>query len=435
MLRYLANGRSNKEIADELALSDRTVSTYKARLQQKLNVDSLAQLLEIAWRQGMLAGIAPQTATGQAVAADLEHAQFHRMFDAMPIPVALRDREGRVLACNRRHLEFHDITQEQAVGMRVFESRVLEPEQALQLHQGYLQSVALAEPYSVEHVLRYREQRIAVRSWGVPVRDTLGELIGMLCSSVDVTEQDREISALTQAREQDKSVRRTRSQFLHDSGEQLIGLLKACLTSMRSLTTQLPANPTLQMAQAQLQSLHDQLQMLLDLVRIERGSLVLLPSAADLALLTVEEVSRFNARQSTAEPCILMQTQATPTFGWVDTRRYRQMLRALCDYALYLGLEDIALRWQVTEQSHAEFLWQLIVEPGPRALVADRLHELNHYELNPHKVFCAQLATLMDGELVLEAPVAGAPLARLCVRLAHALAPANAAVSNRPFSA
>lgn len=54
VLRYLANGRSNKDIAQELALSDRTVSTYKARLQRKLNVDSLAQLLEIAWRQGLL---------------------------------------------------------------------------------------------------------------------------------------------------------------------------------------------------------------------------------------------------------------------------------------------------------------------------------------------------------------------------------------------
>ncbi|MNP09794.1 Virulence sensor protein BvgS precursor [compost metagenome] len=345
------------------------------------------------------------------------------MFEAMPIPVALRDREGRVLACNRRHLEFHQITEQQAFGMRVYDSHVLEPEQALQLHQGYLQAVALGEPYSVEHVLRYQDRRMVIRSWGVPVRDQQGEPFGMLCSAVDITDQDREISALTQARELGKAVRRTRSQFLHETGEHLLDLLKSCVTSMRSLAGQMPDNPALHKARADLQTLHEQLQMLLDLVRIERGSLVLLPSAADLALLTAEEVARFNARQPSAEPTVLLQTQAEPMFGWVDTRRYQQMLRALCDYALYLGLEDIALRWQVTEQSHAEFLWQLIMEPGPRSLTANRLHEVAHNELNPDRVFCAQLAQLMDGELGLNPPCAAAPLARLTVRFAHALEP------------
>jgi len=42
VLRYLASGSSIKRIASELALSDRTVSTYKTRLLEKLNVGSLA---------------------------------------------------------------------------------------------------------------------------------------------------------------------------------------------------------------------------------------------------------------------------------------------------------------------------------------------------------------------------------------------------------
>ncbi|WP_421082051.1 response regulator transcription factor, partial [Serratia fonticola] len=38
MLRYLSEGLSNKEIADRLILSNKTISTYKTRLMEKLKV-------------------------------------------------------------------------------------------------------------------------------------------------------------------------------------------------------------------------------------------------------------------------------------------------------------------------------------------------------------------------------------------------------------
>ncbi|MDT8839828.1 response regulator transcription factor [Paraburkholderia fungorum] len=48
VLQYLARGVSNKDIAARLFLSDKTVSTYKSRLQEKLGVSSLAGLIEFA---------------------------------------------------------------------------------------------------------------------------------------------------------------------------------------------------------------------------------------------------------------------------------------------------------------------------------------------------------------------------------------------------
>jgi two-component system response regulator FimZ (fimbrial Z protein) len=48
VLQYLARGISNKEIASRLFLSDKTVSTYKTRLCEKLGLSSLAALIEFA---------------------------------------------------------------------------------------------------------------------------------------------------------------------------------------------------------------------------------------------------------------------------------------------------------------------------------------------------------------------------------------------------
>ena len=53
VLQQLARGRSNKEIADRMFLSNKTVSTYKSRLLLKLNARSLVDLIELAQRQGL----------------------------------------------------------------------------------------------------------------------------------------------------------------------------------------------------------------------------------------------------------------------------------------------------------------------------------------------------------------------------------------------
>lgn len=48
VLKMLASGKRNKEVAQGLNLNEKTVSTYKARLMRKLNVDNLVDLLQQA---------------------------------------------------------------------------------------------------------------------------------------------------------------------------------------------------------------------------------------------------------------------------------------------------------------------------------------------------------------------------------------------------
>ncbi len=48
VLKLLASGKRNKDVAIGLSLNEKTVSTYKARLMKKLNVDNMVDLLQQA---------------------------------------------------------------------------------------------------------------------------------------------------------------------------------------------------------------------------------------------------------------------------------------------------------------------------------------------------------------------------------------------------
>lgn len=54
VLQLFAQGRSNKEIAQGMFLSNKTVSTYKKRLMQKLKANSLVELIEMAKRNALV---------------------------------------------------------------------------------------------------------------------------------------------------------------------------------------------------------------------------------------------------------------------------------------------------------------------------------------------------------------------------------------------
>jgi DNA-binding NarL/FixJ family response regulator len=55
ILRLVADGRTNPQVAAALGLSPRTVETYRQRLMRKLDLDSVAALVKYAIRNGVVA--------------------------------------------------------------------------------------------------------------------------------------------------------------------------------------------------------------------------------------------------------------------------------------------------------------------------------------------------------------------------------------------
>jgi DNA-binding NarL/FixJ family response regulator len=54
VLQHLARGMSNKDIADTLLISNKTVSSYKARLFEKLSISTLVELVDFARKNNLV---------------------------------------------------------------------------------------------------------------------------------------------------------------------------------------------------------------------------------------------------------------------------------------------------------------------------------------------------------------------------------------------
>ena len=55
VLKYIALGHTAKEVADKLAISAKTVETYRTRVMEKLNLQSRVDLVQYALARGLLA--------------------------------------------------------------------------------------------------------------------------------------------------------------------------------------------------------------------------------------------------------------------------------------------------------------------------------------------------------------------------------------------
>lgn len=68
VLRLIATGRSNKEMAAELEISRRTVETHRENLMRKLDIHSIAGLTRLALEQGVLDEEGPRSANPKGTA-------------------------------------------------------------------------------------------------------------------------------------------------------------------------------------------------------------------------------------------------------------------------------------------------------------------------------------------------------------------------------
>ena len=66
IFQLVAEGHSNKEIADLLSISPATVETHRAHILQKLDVHNTAELVLYAVRRGVISSQAPATRRQEA---------------------------------------------------------------------------------------------------------------------------------------------------------------------------------------------------------------------------------------------------------------------------------------------------------------------------------------------------------------------------------
>jgi len=212
VLYFLASGRNNHQIAHELTISEKTVSTYRTRLQHKLNLHSLAELIDFARRNALVA--APQAEPRPEAPDSDELVMLRSLVDSLPDALYVRDTAGRLAHANLAFLRLYDVRLDDVLGTRAMDVDWYAPAQAELLHQYFLQAVAAEQAFARDIELRIHGQRRVLHHWGKPYRDAQGRLLGMICGSADITGRQDRLRAIEADKQQAELSNRQKLNFL-----------------------------------------------------------------------------------------------------------------------------------------------------------------------------------------------------------------------------
>ncbi|SDN47746.1 response regulator [Pseudomonas jinjuensis] len=233
VLYFLANGYCNHEIAAELSISEKTVSTYRTRLKEKLNLHSMPELIDFA-RRNNLVGDQPAGAETMLAAPVDERLQMLRaMVESLPAAFYVRDTGGRLLYANPAFLRLYEVELEEVIGTRATDVDWYSPTDAATLQDYFMQAVAAAQPFSRDIEVRIHGRRRVLHHWGSPYRDVAGDLLGMVCCSTDITERQDQLQAVRSAKEQAELGNQQKLDFLVSASHEFSVPLQALRGMLR----------------------------------------------------------------------------------------------------------------------------------------------------------------------------------------------------------
>ncbi|MNZ30696.1 Virulence factors putative positive transcription regulator BvgA [compost metagenome] len=439
VLQLLARGFSNVAISEQLAISDKTVSTYKVRLMQKLNAASLVELVDIARRHGLLGTTGGEAEEHPGSAMDTEQREklqlLHRLIDAMPTPLTLRDTEGRLQICNQAWLEQASTTREKAIGTSFIDlPSYIEPDEARMVQEAFLDGVAEQKPVSLDRVTDSQTGRRTLTIWSNPLRDADGRLIGMFCGSEDQTEREELVRQLRDSTLRAEAMKHVKGAFAAVVTREIGAAVQGIAGTLERVLAQPAINETQRNMLKAVREIAENLQGVFsdldDFIELDTGRLALDPRPHDLRKLVDACLSDYrSAAIAKGVELRLQEGQVRETRVWVDAVRLRQVLDNLMSNALKFtdhGSVVMHLDTKGTASGQVEVV--LEVEDSGIGIAAEELeHLFEPFRQVPDKqsfqrggtglglTLCERLVRLMGGSIELSSqPGAGS---RVKVRL------------------
>ncbi|PJI49708.1 MAG: hybrid sensor histidine kinase/response regulator [Pseudomonas sp.] len=266
--------------------------------------------------------------------------EFKRtLIDGIPQPVAVRDRDGRLVTCNIGFLKATGMPRESAEGSRVIDCPWLAPRDAQALQLIHQQAMDQDSKVASDLILQISEEVREIYYWATPYRGPSGEVSGVVTGWMDVTERERLHHQLEAAKEQAEEANRAKSTFLATMSHEIrtpmnavIGMLELALTRAgQGHWEREPVEVAYDSARSLLTLIGD----ILDVAKIESGRLTLMPERAHLREL-VESVARvFDglARQKALELRLEIEAE-TACDVLIDPLRFKQILSNLVSNAI-----------------------------------------------------------------------------------------------------
>ncbi|WP_325437951.1 ATP-binding protein [Pseudomonas nitroreducens] len=422
VLRLLAQGLSNIAIADQLAISDKTVSTYKVRLMQKLHAKSLVELIDIGRRHGLVDGGGTMVETSPAAELDVEQRreldQLRQMVDTLPYPMTIRALDGRVLFCNQTAQRILGVPLEEVVGKWLGELGIFTETPEVDLLQERLaHAIANGESRDSDVEVRTIKGRKVFHHWVRPYRDSNGALLGAVCGAINITDQDDLVRALRNANARIETISRGKTQFLAGMGGEMQGPLQSIVAMIDlALNQEDPGRQRepLSVARSVAGNLLHVLDDLQSLNRAKTGRLQLTMEEIDLKTLVSRQVE--SLRESAVAKGIELETNfdlALQPRVWGDPMRLRQVLQNLLANAVkFTEHGSIIVRLVARGQGKGMVRVQVdVIDTGVGISDAEQayLFEPFAYDLDGQRIgrggsglglaLCKSLVTLMGGDI------------------------------------
>jgi two-component system sensor histidine kinase EvgS len=231
------------------------------------------------------------------------------LIDGTPHPIYVRDRQGRLMACNNAYLDVFGFKLEDVIGKTVVETDTGNPPQAQSFHADYLRLMEQGEPQIHDRVLKVPGGGVmTIYQWMLPYRDSNGNVVGMIAGWVDVSERQRLLGQLQEAKEEADAANRAKTTFLATMSHEIrtpmnavIGMIELALKNAEQGQVDRDA---LEVASVASRSMLELIGDILDIARIESGHLSLSLEPANLyeLLASVGGYSR-GWRGTRAWPC------------------------------------------------------------------------------------------------------------------------------------
>ncbi|MGQ8775975.1 transporter substrate-binding domain-containing protein [Serratia sp. NA_112.1] len=301
-----------------------------------------------------------------------EQMEFMRvLIDGLPHPIYVRDRQTRMLLCNRRYLEAIGSTREKVIGTRPSEIVGSEPDHGALFEQQYLEVMdGGKELLADRQMMLYRGETITAYHWILPFRDNAGEVKGIIAGWIDISERERLLVELKDAKQDAEKANRAKTTFLATMSHEIrtpmnavVGMLEL---AMKKADQGILDRFAIEVASDAARGLLELIGDILDVVRIESERLTLAPQRVAFKDIVVSVVRVFEglSRQKQLN-LVLSFDEGANQDVLLDPLRFKQVLSNLLGNAIkFTDVGQVQVCVEVTHAAAGESM-------GVRVLVRD----------------------------------------------------------------
>lgn len=346
-------------------------SNYRDFIYTIIGIAVACVVLFMLWNAYLRKQISQRKKAESALKDQLEFTRT--LIDGSPIALYVRDHQGRLLQCNKAYLEFLKTDRDQVIGKRLPETPVITSDFNQHYHTLYERTLRDGAPTFAYLELLVKGEQFRIYHWTLPFQNSVGDVIGIIGGWLDVTDRERLMQELREAKEQADAANRSKSIFLASMSHEIRTPMNAILGLLELL--QRRGGDARQVAES-LRAAHDSARSLLsligdilDLSKIESGAME--PSPRPTAIVELME-SLFqlfepSAQQQKLEANLVIEVQDENVL--IDSLMLKQIVSNLMSNAIKFtvkGSVELALfqELDMPEPGKGRFVVQ-VSDTGP----------------------------------------------------------------------